>query len=316
VIDENGYGGLAHAISMYHGGFAKFRAMLGQENMQGRWKDLEYTIQQLEHAMHEEGWKTLPCQDVLNQNGYSSIASAINRHHGGFVKFRQILGQEGPMGRWKDINYTIKRAQQALQKEGWAILPSLDVLEDNGYSGLGAAIIRYHGGFPAFRKILGQETMLERWKNRKYAKEQALQAMQKERWETLPGAVILEKKGYSRLYSAIREYHGGLPAFRNMLGQENPLGRWKDINYTIRQAQQALLKEGWTMLPTSHVLNDRGYSSLGYAISTYHGGFPAFREMLTKSQGQPTHKEHLENLLRDYVDKPDQDHDAACGVPA
>jgi hypothetical protein len=38
--------------------------------------------------------------------------------------------------------------------------------------------------------------------------------------------------------------------------------------------------------------------------------------MLTKSQGQPTHKEHLENLLRDYVDKPDQDHDAACGVPA
>jgi hypothetical protein len=76
-------------------------------------------------------------------------------------------------------------------------------------------------------------------------------------------------------------------------------------------------EHGWTTLPGSDMLNGKGYSSLAYAISRYHSGFPAFRELLAKAQGQPTHKEHLENLLHNYLDRPDQDDNAAgCRVPA
>jgi hypothetical protein len=60
----------------------------------------------------------------------------------------------------------------------------------------------------------------------------------------------------------------------------------------------------WTCLPSQYVLQDYGYGSMGHAIQMYHGGLPAFRELLAKAQGQPTQKQRLERLLHNYVATP------------
>jgi hypothetical protein len=279
--------------------------------MVGRWQDLNYTIQQARRTMQKEGWTTLPSSRVLASKGYSGLAAAITKYHGSITKFRITLGQENVHGRWRNICYAKQQAQQAMQMEGWATLPSHDVLDDKGYGSLGRAIIKYHGGLPNFRKILGQENQWGRWTDPAYAKQQARQAMQKEGWTILPSEDVLREKGYGGLASSIGVHHGGMPAFRTTLGQENMVGRWQDLNYTIQQARQAMQKEGWIILPSSHVLSDKGYGSISFAISKYHGGFTAFRELLAKAQGQPTHKEQLEKLLSNYVDQPHQDYNAA-----
>jgi hypothetical protein len=320
VLDEKGYCSLARAISIYHGGLMKFRAILGQGNPMGRWKSIDYTIQQAQQAMKEQGWTTLPCAHKLADNGYSSLSAAIIKYHDGFPAFRALLGQSSknvPHGLWKQQSYAIEQARKAMRAQGWTALPGANTLADEGYSSLSDAIYLYHGGFASFRAALGQENPYGRWKDLDYAIRQARQAMKEQGWTILPGTRVLHKKKYSNLAHAITRHHDGVQAFRKLLGQENPYGRWKDLDYAIRQARKAMKEHGWTTLPGSDMLNGKGYSSLAYAISRYHSGFPAFRELLAKAQGQPTHKEHLENLLHNYLDRPDQDDNAAgCRVPA
>ena len=45
---------------------------------------------------------------------------------------------------------------------------------------------------------------------------------------------------------------------------------------------------------------ERGYSSIAFAISRHHGGFPTFREKLRKLMGAPSEQDRLEGLLDDY----------------
>jgi hypothetical protein len=320
ILYQKKYSALSSAIIRYDGGFAKFRIKIGQENLLGRWKDLAYTIRQARQAMQGKGWNMLPSGNVLNDEGYSGLASAISKYHGGFTKFRRILGQtdyNGCYGRWKNLDYTMQRAQEAMKEHEWTTLPCSNVLNKNGYNSLASAITKYHGGFIAFRIKLGQENPCGRWKDLQYAMQQAQIAMRLQGWKRLPGGRMLQSQGYSSLASAITQYHGGVPTFRIKLLQENLFGRWKDLDYAIQQAQEAMKEHEWTTLPCSNVLNKNGYSSLSHAISRYYGGFLAFRELLAKAQGQPTHKEHLENLLHNYLDRPDQDDNAAgCRVPA
>jgi len=55
---------------------------------------------------------------------------------------------------WRDLNFALKEAKSFMEKENYSTLPSQGVLCNLGYSGLSCAIIRYHGGFPAFREKL------------------------------------------------------------------------------------------------------------------------------------------------------------------
>jgi phosphoribosyl-dephospho-CoA transferase len=301
MLIEKGYSGLSNAINKYHGGFIEFRKRLGQQTLFGRWKNLDYTVRQAKRAMKEQGWKTLPSSDALRANGYGGLAGAISLYHGGLTAFRIKLGQENPMGRWTDLNYTIQQARQAMKEQKWKTFPSSRVLVNKGYSSLYASISKYHGGFANFRPMLGEGILRGQWKDLDYTIKQAQRAMKEQGWKSLPSTNALKDKGYGDLCSAIARNHGGLLSFRTILGQMNPLGRWKDLDYTIRQAQQAMKEQRWDVLPSSHVLIEKEYYGLIYAIRRYHGGIPAFRETLSKAQGQLTPKERLENILNAYT---------------
>tara|TARA_Y100000310_G_C20645016_1_gene796049 strand:- start:963 stop:1814 length:852 start_codon:yes stop_codon:yes gene_type:complete len=82
-----------------------------------------------------------------------------------------------------------------------------------------------------------------------------------------------------------------------------PNGTWKELNYILEKALEAIDENGWDELPGGTKLCQIGYGALATSIHRYHGGFLAFREKLREYIGQPreTESDQLESLLDDYV---------------
>jgi len=59
-------------------------------------------------------------------------------------------------------------------------------------------------------------------------------------------------------------------------------------------------QEEWETLPSQKELAKHGYNSLSNAMR-YHGGFPAFRLLLTEQETGKTQKQQLEELLDEYI---------------
>src|SRR3989344_3968476 len=78
-------------------------------------------------------------------------------------------------------------------------------------------------------------------------------------------------------------------------------GIWRNLDYTLSEAEKVINKKGWNTIPSSGDMTRNGYSSLAYAISHYHGGFPVFREKLRAYMSQPSSASQLENFLLEYV---------------
>jgi hypothetical protein len=313
VLEENGYGTLVYAITTYHGGMHAFRKHIGEQPLRredGLWKDLAYALKEARAAMRKEGWAELPASTVLKEKGYGALIGAIMRYHGGFHKFRKHLRQQQlrrEQGIWKNLDYVIQEAREAMRKEGWTYLPGKELLCKRGYGSLSSSITKYHGGFWKFRTLLGQEndrSAVGAWKDPTYTIAQARKAIKKEGWSTLPRQDVLSRQGYGGLAGAIARHHGGMHAFRKLVGEQpkkRESGVWQDLTYTINQAISVMQKEQWTRLPAADVLADRGYSSLNNAIKNYHGGYPVFREKLNAALGRNPGKDHLEEIIREYM---------------
>ena len=76
---------------------------------------------------------------------------------------------------------------------------------------------------------------------------------------------------------------------------------WKGLENTISESKKVMEEHGFDKFPSGNKLKELGYSSLGAAISNYHGGFVYFREILNEELGIKSEKEHLTELLEDYV---------------
>ena len=88
---------------------------------QGYWKDLDNILAEARKIMGEHGFEKLPGQQRLSTLGYSSLANAIIKHHGGFRRVRILLGQQEQRvkdGQWKNIEYTLDQAREAMEKAG------------------------------------------------------------------------------------------------------------------------------------------------------------------------------------------------------
>lgn len=212
-----------------------------------------------------------------------------------------------PRGYWESLENTLAEAKAAMEREGWATLPSKDLLVNKGYSSLTSAITRYHGGFHKFRNTIGQAPLQrigKSWESIDNTVAEAKAAMKKEGWTRLPSSNALNHNGYSSLVYAICTHHGGMSKFRLLLGQEEmrrDSGLWSDINYTIRQAQEVMRHEGWATLHSMAELQNKGNYSLVNAITKYHGGIVAFRKLLSEKTGINPDKAKLETILRRYV---------------
>jgi len=274
----------------------------------GYWKSLENTVAEAMRVMGEQGWRVLPPARELAKNGYSSLNTAISRHHGGLNKFRTKLGQRNPRkarGYWENLDNTIAEAQQAMQEQEWETLPSSNQLQKHGYSSLSSAITKYHGGHPTFKTTLGQQNTKKPrgfWQQEENTITEARKAMKEQEWTTLPSNKELQKHGYSSLSSAINKYHGGHTTFRTTLGQTNttkPQGYWKKEENVIAEATKAMKEQGWDTLPPQVELKKNGYASLNTAISRHHGGLNKFRTKLgQQNRERPKgYWQSLENTL-------------------
>ena len=161
-LNENGYASIGVAIARHGRGFPAFRKTLGQDQKRisnGLWKTLDYTIQQVQQIMRDHDFEALPSQNWFKENGYTSLSSAIEKYHGGYHAFRGQLGQQPkrlPSGSWKDEKYVLTQAQQIMRRHKLMQLPSQNWFNGHGYSSFSVAIIKYHGGLPAFRRKLSQ----------------------------------------------------------------------------------------------------------------------------------------------------------------
>jgi hypothetical protein len=94
-MQELGHSSLYQAISKYHGGLVKFKESLGEtpaHKPQGHWKNIETVINAANDAIEDNGLSVLPSAKKLQQLGYSSLVQAIKKYHGGFKRFRDLLG--------------------------------------------------------------------------------------------------------------------------------------------------------------------------------------------------------------------------------
>jgi len=287
-----GYSSLSTAITQYHGGISNFRKLLGEKPKRtehGKWRSLEYTIQQAQEFMESHEFETLPSQGNLQKLRYSSLSQAIRKYHGGFHKFRKLLGEQPKrteMGQWRSLEYTIQQAQEIKQKHGLKVIPSANKLIKLGYSSLNNAIQKYHGGYHNFRKLLGEQPKVRKmgqWRSLEYTIQQAQEFMETHGFKTIPCGEKLRKLGYSSFATAITKYHGGFRNVRNILGEkqkriENDL--WKNLEYALHQAQEFMESHEFETLPSQGNLQKLRYSSLSTAITKYHGGFHKFRKLL------------------------------------
>jgi len=278
----------------------------------GYWMKEENAIAEAKKVMKKHNWDTLPSENQLVRNGYSSLVRAIMKYHKGFPAFRTTLGQTNPgtkpQGYWQKEENTIAEAQQAMQKHRWNTLPPQQELKKHGYHSLSTAISRYHGGIHKFRTKLGQtnnKRPMGYWKKIANVITETSQIMEKHGWNTLPPQKELEKHGYGSLCNAITKYYGGMRTFRTKLGQQNPNtkppGYWQSLDNTIVEAQKAMSENNWDTLPSQHKLAKHGYGPISTAISLYHGGLIAFRTLLTEHNTGKTQKQQLEELLDEYI---------------
>ena len=122
-------------------------------------KSLENNIYEAKELKEKYRFDILPSEKKLIELGYGGLNGAINRYHGGFSKFRELLGEEQSKkhyGYWT-LEKTISESNKIMKEHDIDILPSKNKLKELGYSGLGATIAQYYGGMANFKELLGQE---------------------------------------------------------------------------------------------------------------------------------------------------------------
>ncbi|MEK6871620.1 MAG: hypothetical protein AABX16_01835, partial [Nanoarchaeota archaeon] len=288
-----GYADLATAIQK-NGGYFTIREKLGQTDRQrkrGAWKNETYVIQELERNMNEHKIDVLPSYLMLQEWGYSSLAAAINMHHGGIRNLRKKRGEKKIIHaarEWENFSYAKEQAEKVMRKHRLKNLPDILNLTKMGYGPLAKGIVRYHGGMRSFRDKLGQEqiaTAAGTW-SIEYTTQKAREAMKKLKVESLPCSEILKERGYTALASAIEKNYG-FRKFRGLLGEEQKKTETinlKSFDYVRERTLAVMQEHEWQTMPSNETLRSIGESGLVAAIYKYHGGIVAFRKKMGQEQ--------------------------------
>jgi len=163
-LQAMGMSSLGFAITNHHGGFKEVRRRMGEESDRkdrGFYKDFENIKVEYQRAIREnpELKGEMPSSYWLQKNGYATLALSIGKYHGGFRKFREIMGIDSGQvesGDWKSLDFALEKARDYLGRNNYGELPSVEKMNADGFSSLGAAIRKYHGGMIKFRQLLNQ----------------------------------------------------------------------------------------------------------------------------------------------------------------
>ena len=152
---------LLSAIARHHGGLIEVKKSFQVEDTarpRGYWQIWENAELELEEVIKRNNGE-FPGLEIMNQLGYSRLASALQRHHGGINAVRKRMGYGDPIQKpanyWKDWNNIVRELEEIIQKVGH--FPTYSELNTMGKYGLTLAFSKYHGGIDAVRKKLQQE---------------------------------------------------------------------------------------------------------------------------------------------------------------
>ena len=188
-------------------------------------------------------------------------------------------------GYWKDFANVERELREVEKKLGH--FPTQKELMEIGKSSLVFAIGNYHKGINAVRERFGL-TALQRptgyWQNWENVERECRALIAQ--YGKIPCGRTLLKLGFSGLYQAIYDLHGGMPAIKEKLGlerSEKPKGYWKEWNNVEQEIEEIMRQLGH--FPTLTELKNLRRSSLGFAMGNYHGGISAVRKLLGKENG-------------------------------
>lgn len=137
------------------------------------------------------------------------------------------------------------------------------------------------------RVIASRKRPMGYWKSIDNAVTEAKNLMKTCNLKDLPSQSKLHALGYSALATAIDEYHGGFHEFRRILGGRrlrNKHHTWEDLDFTLSEVKKIMREHRLAEVPSSGWLKENGYSSVGAAISIYHGGFRKMRTLMGQEQ--------------------------------
>ena len=88
-----------------------------------------------------------------------------------------------------------------------------------------------------------------------------------------------------------------------MASKRKSPGYWESLETCLDTSKSLMKEHGLDTLPSQKKVQELGYGGLSSAISTYHGGFPNFREIINQELGIKSNKEHLTEVWKKYTGK-------------
>lgn len=332
-LNNNGYGYVSYGILNNYGSITFVRGLFNQPLLSeqvesyNKYKSKKSVLDALKKIWeeHPEIDGQLPSSSWLRKNNYIHLDSSISRHHGGAVKLREEIGldwkkrgnkyKKGELRDWNYFSIELRRIIEQ-HKELSGKLPRTKWLNEHGHGALVSALNHAHGGRKKVSERLGLED-LGHTNRRVYKDEEYLKNKLKKIIESnpqfegrMPTQNWLIKNGHSAIVFATRKYHGGFNNFRIKMGEtllRKPRGYYQDWDNAEKELQKAIqLNSG--KFPTKKRFAEMGMSTLGVAISEYHGGFPEVKKKLgyedsRKPRGYWKEWINVERILRNLFDK-------------
>ncbi|MEK6920595.1 MAG: hypothetical protein AABX82_01825, partial [Nanoarchaeota archaeon] len=220
--------GLISGIGKHHGGLGNVAEKMNRElsyKKRGFWKECGNVDERLDKLTAQLGH--FPNYEEIKKYD-NPLLRGIEHHHSGYNAVRLKKGlplQRKERGYWEDKVTLLREAQEFMNKHGFKVLPSSDVLLELDASDLDSAIKNYGRGYRKFRVELGGTNPT---KTRKEIEEGLGEPL----------------KGY-----LIREYHGNYRSSKDIaeeLGtnQFNVLKWMKKEGIKVRTVSEARLPSG------------------------------------------------------------------------
>jgi hypothetical protein len=245
----------------------------------------------------------MPTYQQLSANGYSTLATATSKHHGGMHKFAERL--DLPMQHNQALPNHFQEFQTleaavlefaAVHEIATKTMPTVAQLGFHGRSDLANAMPR-HGGLKAVAGRLGLEMSQDHlpnhyWKDAEVMREELLQWIEQHGTPgTMPTKAQLITSGRADIVNGISTYHRGFKAVAAALGLRpgsnppsvKPLAYWQQ--WENAEAEMPAVSKACGVpgkMPTLDQLRVNGYSSLEVAIVECHGGMHKFAERLNR----------------------------------
>jgi superfamily II DNA or RNA helicase len=298
---------LVNAISK-KGGFRSFAGTMGlsltrETKPPGYWVVFENVEREiLDFNMHHGQSGVMPTATELLKAGYSTLAVAIGKYHGGYADVAKRLGlalslDAKPRRTWGEFAQIEREILEFIAENGTPdILPTVTQLRKAKRFDLVSAYKKF-GGSAAIAKHMGLKFYHGSKPAGYWDETQNLESALREfisqhsNYGVMPKQSELTKAGRSDLVGAINR-NGGFFAIAQRLGLKVSMkdrGYWADLENIKRELQGFIAEYGQLgVMPTKDALAKAGRTSLATAITSY-GGSSVVARMLGLIYTSPEH---------------------------